>query len=110
LNRNDPLLLEEIRIINEQMKEKKQMLIERMERQFKYITGQCNEEIERLNEEETEEVRALTELMYNRLEKMKEGLEDKVTRIDLFDKRSLDVIHLAEKEVDLEPALLDEEE
>lgn len=66
--------------------------------------------MDKLNEEEKTEVSGLTELMYNQLEKLKEGLEEKITRIDLFDKRTLAVLRIADKQLSLEPAIPDEEE
>jgi hypothetical protein len=66
--------------------------------------------LDRINEEEKTEAGALTELMYNQLEKLKEGLEDKIPRLDVFDKRSLAILRLADNDLSLEPTLTDEEE
>lgn len=64
----------------------------------------------RLQEEEKAESGGLKELMYNQLEKLKDGLEDKISQIDMFDKRTLSVLRLGDKEVNLEPTAPDEEE
>jgi hypothetical protein len=48
--------------------------------------------------------------MYNQLDKLKEGVEEKINRIDLFDKRSLAFMRIPDKKLNLEPAMPDEEE
>ncbi|KAI6175279.1 hypothetical protein M3Y97_00671000 [Aphelenchoides bicaudatus] len=110
LSGTDPVLLDQVRLINDQMNEQKQMLISRMERQFNWVSERCKEELDRLNDEEKSESGVLTELLYNQLEKLKDGLEEKIARIDVFDKRTLSVLHLANKELNLEPAPSEDEE
>ncbi|KAI6239638.1 hypothetical protein M3Y99_00555000 [Aphelenchoides fujianensis] len=53
--------------------------------------------------ERTHDVNGLQMLLYNQLEKLKENLQERVKQMDLLDRRTLDVLELANTPLDFEP-------
>ncbi|KAI6200511.1 hypothetical protein M3Y96_00741900 [Aphelenchoides besseyi] len=110
LDRTDPSLRRESTLIIERRDERKQMIRESKKRKELWYKRRREDELQRIEHEKQEEIKGLQMLLYNQLEKLKECLQDRVKQMNLLDRRTLSVLHAADKPLDLEPQFTEDDE
>ncbi|KAI6214219.1 hypothetical protein M3Y94_00242000 [Aphelenchoides besseyi] len=110
LDRTDPSLRRESTLIIERRDERKQMIRESKKRKELWYKRRREDELQRIEHEKQEEIKGLQMLLYNQLEKLKECLQDRVKQMNLLDRRTLSVLDAADKPLDLEPQLTEDDD
>ncbi|CAD5226679.1 unnamed protein product [Bursaphelenchus xylophilus] len=102
LNGTDPKLQVEIAKIKEQLNERNLILNAQMDAEYKWISTRCKQESEQLETDETSELSNVITKLSDELDSLKQSLEDYVHKMDLFDRKTLQVFESVCQELNVD--------
>lgn len=113
LEGSDPTLKAEFERIKSDLNERKQMLNDRMEvsqsirsfellqHELKWIQERAKIEAEQLREEEKQELAGLVTYLHEELNQIRRSLDERVQKIDLYDRKTLNILKFVDQELKL---------